>query len=129
VTTLQAILVAVLAVLSTGFATVAAIGILRMPDVYLRLHASAKAGTLGAIFAMLAFAVYAWEPSALVRGVLVIAFLFTTAPVVTLKIARLAYTEHEPREDEDCVDQIEECLDPETHEFHSPEAIAEEGPA
>ena len=118
----QTILVALFALLSAGFSLVAAVGILRMPDLYLRLHASAKAGTLGAIFAMLAVAVYAWELPYLVRGVLIIAFLFTTAPVATLKIARLAYVEGEPREDEDCVDEIRNCLDPQTHELHSPDA-------
>jgi len=120
---LQMILVALFALLSTGFCLIAAIGILRMPDIYIRLHASAKAGTLGAIFAMLAIAVYAWELPYLARGALIIAFLFITAPVATLKIARLAYVEGEPREDEDCIDQIRECVDSETHEFHSPKPL------
>ena len=119
--TLQAILVALFALLSAGFSLVAAIGILRMPDVYIRLHASAKAGTLGAIFAMLAVAVYAGELPYLARGALIIAFLFTTAPVATLKIARLAYAEGEAREDEDCIDEIRDSYDPETHEFGSPD--------
>jgi multicomponent Na+:H+ antiporter subunit G len=118
---IQMILVALFAVLAAGFSLVAAIGILRMPDVYIRLHASAKAGTLGAIFAMLAIAVYAGELQYLARGALIVAFLFTTAPVATLKIARLAYVEGEPREDEDCIDEIRDCLDPETHELRSPE--------
>ena len=42
------IVVAILIVLGAFFAFVAALGIVRMPDLYTRMHAATKAGAFGA---------------------------------------------------------------------------------
>ena len=41
------------------FALTAAIGLLRLPDLYTRMHAASKAGTLGSCVMLIALAVYA----------------------------------------------------------------------
>ena len=47
--------------LGAAFALIAGIGLFRLPDVYLRMHAATKAGTLGAGLVLLALALDAQQ--------------------------------------------------------------------
>ena len=69
---------------------VAAIGILRFPDVYTRLHAASKAGPLGAGLILLAVAFAAADWAIAVRCVLGFLFLVLTSPVSAHLLARSA---------------------------------------
>lgn len=75
----------------TLFACVAGLGILRFPDVYMRLHASTKAGTLGV--ALNAAAMVAFYPSLgiFTRALALILFVLLTAPVAAHMIGRASY--------------------------------------
>ncbi len=76
------LLAAFLLVVGGVFALVGAIGLLRFPDFYMRLHAPTKATTLGVGGVLLASMVLAWareEPA--VQQLLITLFLFVTAPV------------------------------------------------
>ncbi|MEM1314068.1 MAG: monovalent cation/H(+) antiporter subunit G [Pseudomonadota bacterium] len=85
-------ILASIAVLSgAAFCLVAAIGVLRFEDVFMRLHASTKAGTLGAGLVMLGAALTLDGSGASARAVGVIVFLLLTAPVSAHVIARAAY--------------------------------------
>ncbi len=78
------------------FMLVAAIGVLRMPDVYMRLHSSTKSATFGVSFVMAGAAVYFWDFAIAVRALAVVVFFFMTAPVAAHLIARAAYVSREP---------------------------------
>lgn len=80
-----------LVLLGGAFCLLGAIGLLRMPDVYTRLQAATKTGTLGVGCLMLGIAIHFGELGISVRALLVIAFLFLTAPVAGHVIARAAY--------------------------------------
>ena len=69
----------------------AALGMLRFPDFYTRLHSSTKLGTLGGmgIFGGTALALQPQE--SITRLLLVAAFYFLTAPVAAYVIARAGY--------------------------------------
>ena len=67
------------------------VGILRMPDVYMRLQVASKASSLGAGLLMLAVAVYFAELGIVVRSILVVAFIFLTTPVSAHLLGRAAY--------------------------------------
>jgi len=73
------------------FALAAAVGIVRLPDVLLRMHASTKAGTLGCGLILLAVAVHFGETSIVARAVAALVFLLLTAPVGAHMIGRAAY--------------------------------------
>ena len=77
------------------FAFVAGLGVLRMPDVYIRMHASTKAGTLG-VGMIAAGAAVATGGEAVVKQVLVILFLLFTAPIGAHLIARAAFRARVP---------------------------------
>ncbi|MEM6438778.1 MAG: monovalent cation/H(+) antiporter subunit G [Pseudomonadota bacterium] len=84
-------LAALLVLAGAAFCLVAAIGVLRFEDVFMRLHASTKAGTLGAGLVMLGAALTLDGPGASARAAGVMAFLLLTAPVSAHVIARAAY--------------------------------------
>lgn len=81
----------VLLVIGAFFMFVAAVGVVRMPDLFLRMSATSKSATLGAGCVMLAMAVNFNEFGITTRAVATIAFLFLTAPVAAHRIARAAY--------------------------------------
>ena len=80
-----------LILLGAFFALVAAIGLLRMPDLLMRMHAATKAGALGAGLLLLAVAVSFGDSGVTVRVLAAIVFLFLTAPVAAHVIGRAAY--------------------------------------
>lgn len=84
--------VAALLVVAGGlFALAAAVGVLRLPDVLIRMHASTKAGTLGSGLILVAVAVYFGETGIVARAIAAIVFLMLTAPVAAHMIGRAAY--------------------------------------
>ena len=82
-----------IALLLTGgaFSLLAAIGIVRLPDLFIRLHAAAKGGTMAASLLIIASAVHFWELGVTTGALLVVLFLFLTAPIASHLIARAAY--------------------------------------
>jgi multicomponent Na+:H+ antiporter subunit G len=73
------------------FSALAALGVLRFPDVYTRLHAAAKAGTVGAGFVLLAIAVASPDLATALRALLGIGFLVLTGPISAHLLARAAF--------------------------------------
>jgi len=78
-------------VLGMLFCLLAAVGILRMPDIYTRMQASTKAGTLGIACIIVAVAIHFQDAIVSLQAGLVIAFLFLTAPIASHLIARSIY--------------------------------------
>jgi multicomponent Na+:H+ antiporter subunit G len=71
-----------------GFTLIAAIGIVRLPDLLNRMHASTKAGTLGSALLLGALAVVFWETTVTTKSVAAILFLLLTAPIAAHMIGR-----------------------------------------
>ncbi|MBB4303794.1 multicomponent Na+:H+ antiporter subunit G [Rhodobium orientis] len=94
--------IAVGLILLTGsfFAFVASIGLLRLRDIYMRMHAASKAGTLGSGLMMVGLAVYAAEIDVISRALAGVVFFLLTTPVSTHLLARAAYlVGHKPAEE------------------------------
>jgi multicomponent Na+:H+ antiporter subunit G len=70
---------------------IAAVGVLRLPDVYTRMHAAAKVGTVGVSSVAIGVMIHFGTLTVTSRGLLVIAFFLLTAPVAAHMIARSAY--------------------------------------
>ncbi len=86
------ILAGIFVVLGASFALIAAIGILRLPDFYTRIHAASKAGTVGSVLALLALAIVSNESAEVLRAIAAIVFFFLTAPISAHLLGRAAYT-------------------------------------
>ena len=72
------------------FLLVGTIGLLRLPDVYCRLHATTKCDTLGAGLVLLSLALQSSFGAAVKLG-LIITFILITNPTAAHVIARAAY--------------------------------------
>jgi multicomponent Na+:H+ antiporter subunit G len=85
------IIASVLMIGGTLFMIIATIGILRLPDLYTRMHSISKAGTVGAGLLLMGVAVHFGQLSFTTRAVAVILFILLTAPVASHIIGRAGY--------------------------------------
>ena len=84
-------LIAALLVVAGVFAVVGAVGMLRFPDFFMRLHAPTKATTLGVGGVLLASMVLSWARGSFgVHELLITIFLFVTAPISASLLAKAA---------------------------------------
>lgn len=82
---------AALLLVGACFMFLAGLGVLRLPDLFMRLQAATKASTLGVGCMLLGLAVHFQDLGVTTRALLVIAFFVLTAPVGAHMIARAAY--------------------------------------
>lgn len=73
------------------FVLLAAIGLVRMPDLYLRVSVTTKAVTLGIGLVLASAAVYFQETSVTTRILAIILFILLTAPVGAHLLSRASY--------------------------------------
>ncbi|MCW4149454.1 monovalent cation/H(+) antiporter subunit G [Halomonas sp. 18H] len=84
-------LVAVLVLVGSSFMCLAALGILRLPDLLTRMHATTKAATLGVSLIMLGVCLHFAVEAVVARGLAIILFIMMTAPVAAHVIGRAGY--------------------------------------
>lgn len=84
--------------------TIAVYGMIRMPDLYTKLHAASKAAVLGVVSLCLA-SIVTGNSDIIARVVLIAALLLLTTPVASHAIGRGAYLEREPMETPGAVDE------------------------
>ena len=75
----------------SAFALLAAVGLLRMPDVFTRMQAATKASTLGLTCLLIGTAVQMGDLASVIRVASIGAFVLLTTPVSGLVIARASY--------------------------------------
>lgn len=90
--TLLSLLVGVMVVIGAAFSLIAAVGLVRLPDVYTRMHAASKAGTVGSGVILLALAVHADDSATMTRALAGVAFLLLTAPIAAHLLAKAAHS-------------------------------------
>jgi len=112
-------IVATLVLLGAGFILLAGVGMLRMPDLYTRLHAATKAPTLGIGFLLAAFALHFGALETAVRAVLLALFLFLTGPVAAHLLGRAAYRIGVPASRHTELDDLADRYDRETDSLYS----------
>ncbi|MEC9461889.1 MAG: monovalent cation/H(+) antiporter subunit G [Pseudomonadota bacterium] len=88
---LAALGVAALMIVGALFSLIAAIGLNRLPDLYTRMHAASKAGTVGSGLLLLAVGLHAADVATFGRAVAGIVFFVLTAPVSAHLLARAAH--------------------------------------
>lgn len=72
------------------FGMVAAVGLIRLPDIYSRAHAASKSDTLGAVLSLAAVAIALNTTSSTLKAVFLLVFLFLTNPTAAHAVARAA---------------------------------------
>lgn len=92
--------------------TLGVIGMARMPDIYVKLHAASKSVFLGVV--VLGASTFVTGDAAIIaRVVLIAAMLLLTTPVASHAIGRGAFLDHERMASADAVDESGHHLEPE----------------
>ena len=78
----------ILVLLGALFSLIASLGLVRLPDIFTRMHASTKAGVLGSSLILVATGVLSGDAGTWARIVAAIFFLLLTAPIAAHMIGR-----------------------------------------
>jgi multicomponent Na+:H+ antiporter subunit G len=97
----------------------AAIGILRFPDLYARMHASSKSTSFGVALMVIGTAVHFMAFSTALEALLIVLFLFMTIPISAHLLARAGYFLNVPMYEETTVDELKGQYDYERKVLHS----------
>jgi multicomponent Na+:H+ antiporter subunit G len=112
-------LIAVLLIVGAGFMFLGGVALVRMPDLYSRMSATAKASSLGLGLVLLGMALHFSDWGVTLRTLVVIFFGFLTAPVAAHMIARAAYFMNIPLWEGTIIDELRGKYDILTHELRS----------
>jgi multicomponent Na+:H+ antiporter subunit G len=115
---------AIMMVAGVFFIVIAGVGLLRMPDMFLRMSTATKASTLGLGLILLGTAVYFWELGITSRAIATSIFVLLTAPVSAHMIGRAAYSDGVPLWKETKQDDLKEYY--ESHHLVVPDETAVE---
>ena len=99
-------LTGVFMLIGSAFCLVASVGIVRLPDALIRMHAATKAGTLGTGMLIIAEALFYRQLGISLRAATVIALVLLTAPVAAHLIGRAFYRSGESLSDRTWIDEL-----------------------
>ncbi|GAA4133505.1 monovalent cation/H(+) antiporter subunit G [Sphingobacterium kyonggiense] len=107
----------------------ASIGVLRMPDFYLRLSVTVKASTLGVGLLLICAAImFPDDVSVTTKSIAIIFFLILTAPIAAHMIGKAAYFIGTPLWKGTVTDQLKGMYNKETHCLESDPKKAQKYP-
>ncbi|MGD9480853.1 monovalent cation/H(+) antiporter subunit G [Shinella sp. G-2] len=86
-----ALVVGAMLVVGGVFTFLAALGIVRLPDVYTRMHAASKAGTVGSGLMLFAAGIHAMDAAIFTRALAGFVFFVLTAPIAAHLVAKAAH--------------------------------------
>ncbi len=112
---------AVMVLLATGaaFMFLAALGLVRMPDLYMRVSACTKAATLGVSATMVGTLLFFDDVGVSSRAAAIILFVLLTGPVAGHMIGRAAYLSNAPLWKHSVIDELRGRYDRKTETLHS----------
>lgn len=108
------------------FILVSAIGIVKMPDIYIRMSATTKAATLGVGSVMLGSMLFFSDIGAITRSFAIMLFIFLTAPVAAHMLGRASYFEDLPMWKGTKVNELKGKYCKKTHKIYSHDIENEE---
>jgi len=104
------IIAALLLLSGAVISLIAAIGVARLPDAFLRMHAATKAGVVGAGLMLIGVAVAFDTGEAWFRVTLIVLFLLVTVPISSHALGRAAYVGGAPMWSGTVVDELKGVL-------------------
>lgn len=118
----------VLLIVGSAFLLLAGIGLLRMPDLYMRMSMTTKAAIVSLAFILLGGAVYFGDLAVTARVLAILVFAILTSPVGAQMIGRSAYFDGVPLWKGTQFDELRGKYDPESHSLAGVEGVAGERP-
>ncbi|MFO7168192.1 MAG: monovalent cation/H(+) antiporter subunit G [Chloroflexota bacterium] len=114
----------VLMLLGTTFLLLAALGVVRMPDLFMRMQSASKASTLGIACVLLSLAFHFPGISVNIRVIAAITFFFLTAPITAHLLGRASYFVGVPVWKGTVIDELRGRYNPMTHDLSSDDKTA-----
>lgn len=99
---------AIIIMVGVIFVLIGSVGLLRLPDFYIRVSAITKAATVGVACIMIGVALYYNEIGVAIKAFVVVIFLMITSPIASHIIGRTAYIDGVPLWKETEVDELAE---------------------
>ncbi|HEU4522867.1 MAG TPA: monovalent cation/H(+) antiporter subunit G [Thermoanaerobaculia bacterium] len=99
-------IVAALLLLGSFFLLLAALGVLRMPDFYMRMSSASKGVSLGAGLLSIGLALHMDDPGVTTRAILLMLLFFLKSPVAAHMLGRAAYMSGVPLSDKTFLDEM-----------------------
>lgn len=93
------------------FIFLAALGAVRLPDFYSRMHAATKAGAFGVALILFGAILTFGTLKVAIEAVLIIAFYYLTTPVAAHLLGRAAYLSDVPKWHATNPDELAECYE------------------
>lgn len=113
-------LVQALMLAGAAFILVGGIGLLRMPDTYMRISAVAKVLTLGVGCLLIAAAMHFQDIAVTTRAAVIMVFFFLTSPVSAHILGRAAYLSKTPLWERTLKDELQGQYDLQAGSLRSP---------
>jgi multicomponent Na+:H+ antiporter subunit G len=113
------IIVSIMLLAGASFMLLAAVGIVRLPDLPTRMHASTKAGAMGAMFTMAGVAFFFADGVVLARALAIVVFILITSPIAAHVIGRAGYFIGTPLWSGTVKDELRDNYDSQTHTLKS----------
>lgn len=107
----------ILMIIGAIFLLLAAVGVLRMPDLFTRMQPATKGTTLGIACTLLALALHFGDSGVTTRALAAIAFFYLTAPVTAHLIGRASYFVGVPLWNGTVMDELRGHYNPLTHDL------------
>jgi len=111
------IFIGILMISGSFFILVSSIGLVKMPDIFLRMSATTKAATLGTGLTLISAALFFGETGVISRALIIIVFLYLTAPIAAHMIGRAAYFDGVQLWEKTSIDELKGHYDPKTHKL------------
>ena len=102
----------ILLLLGSLFCLIAAIGVVRLPDLLTRMHAASKAGVVGAGFVLLAVAIISADIGVALRAIVGVVFLLLTTPLSAHLLARASYRTSDQLDENMVLDELKSKTGP-----------------
>ncbi len=99
------VVVGVLLVLGAVMMFLTGLGIYRMPDIFMRMHAATKAASLGVALLLIAAILDFRDTGVAAKSVVTVLFVFLTAPVAGHLLGRAAYSRRTPLWEHSVIDE------------------------
>jgi multicomponent Na+:H+ antiporter subunit G len=112
-------IIAVILTLGAIFVLLAAIGVVKMPDLFLRISVTTKAATLGVGLMLIGVIIHFGDFYTTTRSIAIVLFVFLTAPIGAHLIGRAAYIVGVPLWKNNRIDQLAGHYNKATRELHS----------
>ena len=111
------LVVGIILILGALLVAIAALGVLRMPDLFLRMSTATKGSVVGLVVVLLGCALYFGDVAAWAKATWTVVLMVLTLPVAAHMIGRAGYFDRTSLWEGTVIDELSGKYHPESHEL------------